>query len=756
MADNLTIGIGADSTKLRADLAVAQAALKDFSAQLRQVAQESLKGGDASGIKDVAAAYNQASANVSRLKDQVKQAGTAHKDLAAPMSTARNAVNELRTSFGNLGKSVEGLATGVFPRFNAALAALVGAGSVTGLAALFKGSADAVRETENVSKALGVTTDYVEAYRLHFAKFGVSAEDADKAMERLFKTLGQSRQETAKLTGEIGNSGTVLRGGIAGVTSAVEVLKGGQKDLTSATSDQIDVLRGGVKAVRDFSDPFKALRIDTSKFTDDTKGNSAAIAEWAKRFGTLGDSSLKASIGASAVGRAFGAVIAPLATLKEGMEAARHEIEASGTGLSKNEEKQASAFKAFLATATTVFNRVREIVFNALGSVFVPVFQEITQILTNNSAALREWSNKAASYIKPVITDLLAASRGEQGPPQTASAQSLLNIYNQLRSAVTAVGAAFRGLRTILDGVAAVINTVFGTDFNATTLAAILVVGRLTGAFGLLRDAIGLVRAALSIAAWITTPVGLAVVALGLLGLAFYQNRDAILAFWERVKEWGAGSVKWIGDVVTKAGDLASYIGKTLIDAWNGLWDSIDAGVQKVLGWLGDIISKAGDVISKLAGALGLGGGGGASVSAASGGHIQGPGTGTSDSILAAVSNDEFIVRSAVVRQPGMLALLHAINGARVGVSQAWAGLRGFAMGGLVDALAPRSMPHFAEGGLVSAGAGGTPFNLIISGETFGGLTAPEDVAGRLVRFATSSNLKSAGPKPGWYAPGAR
>lgn len=59
----------------------------------------------------------------------------------------------------------------------------------------------------------------------------------------------------------------------------------------------------------------------------------------------------------------------------------------------------------------------------------------------------------------------------------------------------------------------------------------------------------------------------------------------------------------------------------------------------------------------------------------ASGGHIKGPGTGTSDSILARLSNGEYVLRAAAVKQYGT-RLLDDMNGLR---------LPKFADGGLVD-----------------------------------------------------------------------
>lgn len=51
-----------------------------------------------------------------------------------------------------------------------------------------------------------------------------------------------------------------------------------------------------------------------------------------------------------------------------------------------------------------------------------------------------------------------------------------------------------------------------------------------------------------------------------------------------------------------------------------------------------------------------------ATVAAATGGHIRGPGTGTSDSIPAWLSDYEFVSRAAVVKQPGALPFLQDFN----------------------------------------------------------------------------------------------
>ncbi|HHM6772744.1 TPA: tape measure protein [Pseudomonas aeruginosa] len=76
----------------------------------------------------------------------------------------------------------------------------------------------------------------------------------------------------------------------------------------------------------------------------------------------------------------------------------------------------------------------------------------------------------------------------------------------------------------------------------------------------------------------------------------------------------------------------------------------------------------------------------------ATGGHIVGPGTDTSDSIRADLSNWEYVTRAAVVRQPGALPFLHDFNARGMAALDDWASRVGHATGGLAGTPAP-SLP---------------------------------------------------------------
>ena len=83
----------------------------------------------------------------------------------------------------------------------------------------------------------------------------------------------------------------------------------------------------------------------------------------------------------------------------------------------------------------------------------------------------------------------------------------------------------------------------------------------------------------------------------------------------------------------------------------------------------------------------------------ADGGHVQGPGTGTSDSINAKLSNNEFVTRAAVVTQPGALDFLDDFNQRGMAALGDWAGTAHHATGGLAGVPAPAAPAPVMNGG---------------------------------------------------------
>lgn len=194
------------------------------------------------------------------------------------------------------------------------------------------------------------------------------------------------------------------------------------------------------------------------------------------------------------------------------------------------------------------------------------------------------------------------------------------------------------------------------------------------------------------------------------------RARADVNAYWDkqaREKTFGGAAQKEIEDYFDTLANAGQRAGQFVVGAFGSMedalagfyrtgkidahsfFDSLKSGLAKL---------AAQDTISAIGGLFGIGGGSGGSVigsvvgAAASGvksffsglfaegGQVRGPGTGTSDSIVARVSDGEYIVNAAATSK--YLPLLEAINSG---------GIAGFARGGQVGAN--DNLPRFAFGG---------------------------------------------------------
>ncbi|CAJ7762745.1 tail length tape measure protein gp13 [Burkholderia pseudomallei] len=181
---------------------------------------------------------------------------------------------------------------------------------------------------------------------------------------------------------------------------------------------------------------------------------------------------------------------------------------------------------------------------------------------------------------------------------------------------------------------------------------------------------------------------------------SFRNAEDALVSFA------ASGKLNFRGLVDSMIADLARF--------------SARAAMSQVFGAIGSALGFGGvsDAVGALGGAASAAVGSNAyGFHLATGGAVWGPGTSTSDSIPAQLSNGEFVVRAAVVSQPGVRAHLERLNaGGRSGFAR-------FAAGGLVGGSAGGGDSPARNGGIsVSApvsieGGSSNPASLIAVGE---------------------------------------
>ena len=236
---------------------------------------------------------------------------------------------------------------------------------------------------------------------------------------------------------------------------------------------------------------------------------------------------------------------------------------------------------------------------------------------------------------------------------------------------------------------------------------------------------------------------------------SFHQAQmDQLRAGWEAVsglisegiKAWLIGATEqmqllteqlteWLRGQFAEIAALGEAIHAAFVSAFQAMAQAalsqIDI-VKQALSDVWDLVKRIGEAIrSTITGALS--GIAGIIPGFASGGAVHGPGTGTSDSILARLSAGEYVVRAAAVDKLG-LPFLDALNGLRT-------------------PLIPRT--RFAAGGLVTAPAGGgsgaarSGLTLVLDGAAHH-VETDEQTYRRIERVARKRAMLSGGTRPGW------
>ncbi|HDX4349793.1 TPA: phage tail length tape measure family protein [Klebsiella michiganensis] len=168
------------------------------------------------------------------------------------------------------------------------------------------------------------------------------------------------------------------------------------------------------------------------------------------------------------------------------------------------------------------------------------------------------------------------------------------------------------------------------------------------------------------------------------------------------------GKLNQAGNELTQAfrDGLQSGIESSLMGLAKGTMNLRDAVKNLALTIINSMAQLAAQQLAQMATSSLIGSSGGVggllgSVFAADGGQVRGPGSTTSDSIPAMLSDQEFVTRAAVVQQPGALNFLHAFNRHGMDAVKGWLPRVRHANGGLAGIPAqnmpvPASVPETA------------------------------------------------------------
>ncbi|ESZ46251.1 hypothetical protein X731_16330 [Mesorhizobium sp. L2C054A000] len=189
----------------------------------------------------------------------------------------------------------------------------------------------------------------------------------------------------------------------------------------------------------------------------------------------------------------------------------------------------------------------------------------------------------------------------------------------------------------------------------------------------------------------------------------------------------------------------------------NSLAAQVEAAIARILASL-RAAAAAAQSLRAAAGSSSSSDGGGSHGGFARGGHLShGPGTGTSDSILARLSVGEFVIRAKVVKALGA-DFFAALNAGVMPDIDAFRSLsKGFSLGGIADGLTRgMAVQRFAGGGPArmqlapaSTGNNRTPVVLQLpGGEQIDDLTIGDIALNRLQQFLIQESYASNGRRP--------
>jgi hypothetical protein len=551
------------------------------------------------------------------------------------------------------------------------------------------------------------------------------------------------------------------------------------------------VLNSGAEGVEN---KLAAFQVRLKNANGTTRDAGDVFREFAAKVGEIEDPAERAGAVIDVFGRRAGPKLVQL--LSEGEKGiAKLSAEANRLGLTFTaaELKIGDDFGDALSKLGKTFAALQARIGLAFGPAFIKLFDNVTEAIVKLTPTILAVVDVLAKQFEGTI-DGITQAFGPLGVAIGAAAAGLGSLGVALGVVMKLLGplaglvtAAFSPFRLLLTGVVAASGLLIQ---SLTTLVSVLrLVGvAATAAFGPWGILIAVVAAALAALAVVLLKnfdwEAFKAAALGAWDAVrngIVNAGTAVTTTWNTVKQFFAdlwtgiqngAQAAWdfivagaegVGAAVSAAfaavvdGVTSGWeaIKQGAADAWGFVVNTATEALQGLLSFLQPVIERltqAWEIAKKFAAALSAGeGDSGGGQGFAGGGYVRGPGTTTSDSIWAKLSDQEFVMRAKAVKHYGV-GFMRMLNSMRVPADA----FRGFANGGLVERLSPLMppIPRFNEGGLVAAPAsGGRPVNLNIGGERFA-LTADDDTAARLERFAINKATRSAGRKPGWYGGG--
>lgn len=601
----------------------------------------------------------------------------------------------------------------------------------------------------NTAKRIGIISAAVLGAGAAFVKLTKTAADNADAVGKSAESLGLSAKSFQSLEFAANQSNV----------SSEEFGKGFAK-LSKLIGDGLKGDKTAVKKLKELGIAYK----DASGKLVVPKTNQEAFLRFADAISKIKDPAKRAAVAGELLGKSYAKWIPLLASGRAGIKELQDQFNKSGIGFTDEETKKADAFGDSLDFLGKIITQLRDKVFLKFAEPLTKAFGIATDYIINHADEILKSVERIASQVGPIFTDIVNALFGNDKEVQNTWILDLRDGFIGFGKAAydsvfNVILPAFRAVQDAANSVAGYINEIFGTKITGNALLIAVAVASVTGVFTALGSALAVVNAAIGL---LTAVVGPLVVALaGALGLPaavvgaviaaiagaailIYTYWDEITAYaaqaWEAIKGYSAEAWDFIAKVVAGGIDLINALWESATNYFRSLWDAavgyVKSGISGLKSAIDGVVSAISNAIAKARQLFAAENNQGAKagyLKKAGGGYISGPGTSTSDSIPAYLSNGEFVIRAAAVRKYGA-QLFAALNGMRLSPNT----LGKYAMGGLVG------FPSVPMTALPVAASGPTStLNLVLDGQTYGGLTGSQDTIRQLERAIKAKRIRA-------------
>lgn len=414
MADNLTVSIGADTSKLRAEIERTKLEISGLTKQARAAFQ----AGDTAGVNAYTDQIGKLRTNLVAVNRTLAETGAVAQTAGRSVELSARSFRTLNGALLGVGRSMGGLQGG-----------LLGIGATFAGGAIVKGISDTVENLNKLQQTASNTTlapATIKAFQDIMLKAGVGTDAATGALTTFSKAVFDAQLKAGQFNKTQTFGVNVMRGAegsAVGVSNAVTTMRGALADGAVAGQKFVNVWRGGQdNTIKDLADSFGLLGINVRAFPTTPVGltNLQIATARALQDTSRLNAALRSQLGQQLFGPDWAKITEQLVTYANSPAWSQAQKQAEQL-LTPEAFAQVAAYNAAWGTLqTTLTDGIQKLTIK-----YFPELNAVIAAMPENVSSLFSAMDKSIQTTKEEV-------------------QGLINLYNLLANVIRGIGEALK------------------------------------------------------------------------------------------------------------------------------------------------------------------------------------------------------------------------------------------------------------------------------------------------------------------------